>query len=518
MSKRAGGSPAEPTGNGGFARAPSVDTLEPAARELAERTLEWCDALWDEERGLPWMPEAAGYAGPGVPDGRLHLVPQAAWYAFGLLLRRGEGGGDAARAERILRELVALQYDRPDTPWHGSFARFAESPEPGESAVEWQDYDPNWRQFLGTAFTAILALFGAGLPADLVDALEDAIALAVRGEPPERVPPSYSNIALLRAFLEVEAGARWGELPWTERGEALAAAVVERFDRHGVFEEYNSPTYYGLDLFALALWRGLSSSPLLRREGARLEAALWRDVVRWYHPGLRNLCGPFTRTYGMDMTVYVSLLGLWVAGAIGIERAPLPRFEPGAEHGHDFFLGPLVAALGPRLPDGVGDALERFEGPRRIRQPIADEPARVATGWLGEHAMSGADAFEVDLSGWDQYVAATLHWRHSDGSVAWLAVRAPGPSRAEAVEGGLEIDWAPVDPDALAVVRVRAPGADPADLGDDRWRLPGLDLEVTTDAVRSSTTATSSGLRVELKRPKKAKSCGLALVASPSGD
>jgi hypothetical protein len=494
---------------------PSLDGLPPFAADLASRTLDGCDALWDDERGLPRVPERAGYEGPGVPDGPLHLVPQAAWYAFGLLLRRDQERRDAKRAKRILRELLALQYDRPGTPWHGGFARFAESPEPGEGAVEWQDYDPNWRQFLGTAFAAILDCFGPLLSDELVAGLDDAMALAVRGEPPDRVAPSYSNIALLRAFLEVQAGARWGELAWVERGEALAVAVAERFDRHGAFEEYNSPTYYGLDLFALALWRSLSASTVLRTEGRRLEAALWRDVARWYHPGLRNLCGPFTRTYGMDMNAYVALLGLWIWEATGPDTAPVPPPSPEAEHGHDFFLGPLVATLGASMPADTRKVLTRVRAPRALRQRVARVPDRTVTAWIDRDWMAGAETADIDLSPWDQYVAVTLHWRHPDGSVAWLTVRAPGPSQARAVEGGLDVDWPATDREGPLVVRVHAPGVAEADLAGERWRLPGLDVRVETDLPLRAVSVRETGAKLSFERAAAGSSGHLRLRVTP---
>ncbi|MGH0036971.1 MAG: hypothetical protein ACQGVK_18240 [Myxococcota bacterium] len=493
---------------------PGLERLSPASADLARRTLRWCDTFWDEERGLPRVPDAAGYSGPGVPEGTLHLVPQSAWLAFGLLLRRDPETRDVERALRILRELVALQYDKPGKPWHGSFARFAESPVPRKGAVEWLDYDPNWRQFLGTAFIATLHCFGPLLPDELVDALDEALVLTVEGEPPDRVAPSYSNIALLRAFLEVEVGARGGRLEWVSRGEALARAVGERFDRHGVFEEYNSPTYYGLDLFALALWRGLSSSPWLRNEGSRLEAALWRDVARWYHPGLRNLCGPYSRTYGMDMNAYVSLLGLWIWAGLGPECAPLPPLEPDAEHGHDFFLGSLVAVLGAAVPEVARGAFAGAVSPRTVRQRISDEPSRTATATFEPGWMAGAEESTLDLSGWEQYVAVTLHWRHPGGEVAWLAVRAPGPSQARAVKSGLRIEWpAPerADGEGPLVVRIRARGVAESDFSGDRWRLPGLELGVETVLELDALSIRPSGAKLSFRRPRPGTSAGLGL-------
>ncbi len=41
----------------------------------------------------------------------------------------------------------------------GTFARFAEWPEPGADAVEWEDYDPNRRQFVGTTGLVVLREF-----------------------------------------------------------------------------------------------------------------------------------------------------------------------------------------------------------------------------------------------------------------------------------------------------------------------------------------------------------------------
>ena len=78
-------------------------------------------------------------------------------------------------------------------------------------------------------------------PVAVESRLRAAIDLAIAGEPPDRVSPQYSNIALMRA--------------WLEEDEGFAAAVVDSYDEHGAFDEYNSPTYYGIDLYAISLWR-----------------------------------------------------------------------------------------------------------------------------------------------------------------------------------------------------------------------------------------------------------------------
>ena len=218
--------------------------------DLLDVSMAWMDPWWDPEAGLLWNME--GSYDEVAPPRSIHLVPQSAWYAAGLLFRGGPG--DEERATRTIEALLATQYDEPGTEWHGTFARFLETPPPKPGAVMWIDFDPNWRQFIGTTFEVLLQdglISDAALAARVRATIEHAVA----SEPVERVPPNYSNIALMRAFLEVEHG-RPG-------AEEYAARVVALFDEHGAFEEYNSATYYGIDLYALALWRDRSSSPIL---------------------------------------------------------------------------------------------------------------------------------------------------------------------------------------------------------------------------------------------------------------
>ncbi len=347
---------------------------------LSAAATAWMDLAWDPDAGLLWNME--GSFDELVPPRTLHLVPQSAWYAVGLLTRRTRD--DVDRAHRVMQAVAATQYDEPGTVWHGTFARFQEWPHPPADAREWEDYDPNWRQFVGTTFALLLADHGDAIDDATAQVMRAAIDLAVTGEPEGRVPAWYSNIALMKAWLDVEAGR-------VEEGEAFAEEVVNLFRRTGAFLEYGSPTYYGIDLFALALWRSRSSSERLRAWGEEVEAALWRDVARWYHAGLRNLCGPYARAYGMDMTSYAALLGLWVWEGLGRAAAPFPDIEVPFGHAHDLTMGPCVEALGARIPDDVVPALQGFDGERLLEQVVEPDLGLVATGWLGADVMAGGE-------------------------------------------------------------------------------------------------------------------------------
>ena len=425
----------------------------------------WMDRAWDDDVGLLWN-------GPGAFDDvtdaprTVHLVRETAWYALGLL-RRGQSG-DAARAARAIEAVCDHQYDAPAHPWHGTFVRFPEWPPPTAGAVEWVDYDPNWRQFVGTALAVTVTDFP--LPGRLAQRAREAIELAVDSEPDDRVPPTYANIALLRAWLDA----------WSGRSDLrYAEAIVDEFRRHGCFVEHNSPTYYGIDLLALGLWQRADSPVELQRWGASIETALWTDIARWWHPELGNLCGPYSRAYGMDLHAYVSGLAvaLWCAGL----PAPLPdpEIDP-LPHGHDLCVAPLLQHVGVRPPVATRAAFDRLTGPHTVEQVVQDTPRRVATGWLDLDRMVGAESSDAPLHARGQYHPATIHWRLPDGAVGWLRLVHHGPTRATASEARLDVECEPHPRRGPAELRWES-NALATEVRADHWSFPGLEVSVTTD-------------------------------------
>lgn len=448
--------------------------------DLLLTSMAWMDPYWDPQRALLWNP-AGAYTEAFKSERRGHMVRESAWYALGLLGR--EADGDRGRAEATLGAVVDAQYDEPGEVWHGTFRRFPRERHPQPGARIWVDYDPNWRQFLGCSLALTLEIYD--LPSALRERMERAVALAVHGEPEGRVGAWYSNIALMKSWLDVWAGHSFASEDLVERGEKLARDVVALFDRHGSFDEYNSPTYYGIDLFALALWRSHSASGFLRDEGERIEETLWRDIARWYHGGLRNLCGPYTRAYGMDLSQCVSNLSLWLWGGLGRDAAPLPSLLGFVDHCHDLCFAPAIALVGARIPP---DVTERFVVPppveRHVTQTLNIEPHRAATGWLGLDAMVGAEHNPIGLGGWRQFHPATMHWAAPDG-VHWLRMYPPGPIDAVAQPGVLTARCRCVAGAEIAVEV--GPSTSPFDPAASPWSLPGraLDVAVTGDFTTS---------------------------------
>ncbi len=390
-------------------------------RELFEATLDWSLGFLDRSRHLVWNPSVYDAE---VPARTVHLTPNSAWVAHGLLARGDPSSRDEAVS--MLERVLALQLRAPGAAFDGTYALFAESAEPDpERAVVWKDYDPNWRQFVGTALGLVLEDHGGALPAKLVERIETSVLRACRGEPEGRIPLDYTNPGLMQAWLLAWCGRRVGDAGLFRRGAALAAALGARFEELGGFDEFNSPTYYGIDLYALGLWRELPPDPTFAELGGRMAAALWAEVMERYHDRLRNWCGPFTRTYGPDATRSATLLGLWHAAVNGMKDAPLPALVPAGEpgethHGNDVMAGPVIARLAS--PDLLG-------APRRSAVPAAAGRSlawrvgeRRISSWIGERLMLGAEWSARDWLGSPQAAPLTAHWSEPGGVAAlWLS-------------------------------------------------------------------------------------------------
>lgn len=458
-----------------------LEQLDGPARDLAERSLAWMDRCWDEAAGLFRMPDDILYeAGRlGVPG---HLVRETGWYALGLLLR--DAPGDRERAFRAIDTLLGHQYDAPGRVYHGTWRRSPAEPPPLEQPTLWRDYDPNWREFIGTTLALILIEYEARLPAELVTRIDAALRRAMAGAFARDVPAAYTNIALMSAFLLQFGAERFGEPAWRERAEQLATEIRDRFRVNGTFDEYNSPTYYGTDLYGLALWRAHAFSPLLREAGAELEAAFWRDIAQFYHAGMRNLAGPYDRSYGMDMRRYVACLGLWIWLATGYERAPVPDLGRPFGQGWDLGTGPTYALLGLRMPDDAKPHFLAFQGERLLQRPIVAEPRRVATAWVGAHVMiGGQDSSSSFRVGDAQFHPATIHWIAGEGRLGWIRTRSAAPVDAWAERDQLTIiSSMHQGGDLEFVFQIAAPEVSIERLTPARWELPGLIVRLETNA------------------------------------
>jgi hypothetical protein len=373
------------------------------------------EELWDPERGMDR--HAPGVA-PGVDISalNLHAVRETANGAF-LDLQ----DGNIERAVIALRNVLALQYPLSASPWSGTFPTSAEQPEPGDDAVEWVHYDPNWRQFLGVTLALCAIVHGPSLPDDVTAGISVALERCVAGEPADRIPRWYTNPNLMHAWLQGQVASTTGDRILRAAAHNRLAVPMERLLRYGDLDEYNSPTYDGIDLLAIGLWalypptQGFAdaASTMLPQIGAR--------VSTLYHQRFGTSCGPYIRAYGLEPTRYVSLSGLLYSVCGEPAEAVLPSpLDADTVHVHDLYFLPLLEHVASVLTPHLHFApvtSERHHA-QRFGTSIAESLLRpdLAVGW---------DTGRRHEASLDQYVPFTAHVTEAGGDAVAFGVMVP---------------------------------------------------------------------------------------------
>jgi len=386
----------------------------------------------------------------------------ATYIAAGLLWRNGLY--DLIAAESILKAVLDLQYSEPLGVWK----RY--QGEPG--------YDANWREFVGCGLVIILETFSDRLPVHLVDNMKIALLRAAQGALKRNVPPQWTNIALLNAFLLDYVGTIQKREDMQKAGRNKAEGIWTLFSHQKTFNEYNSPTYYGTDLLALALWRKFARSDRMRVLGELMEADLWRDIGTFYNAEMKNMCGPFGRAYGMDMTKYYSLIGLWISLAISDNPASMPWPVNEGRHSIDRCYAPIFALLKPNIPKNELSDFKYFTGPREFERIVNDQKITVL---IHKNLMMGATEIPQGLPPrWEQYCPATIYWRVSSGRpVGWILLSGDNEQGIISVinKGHLLIRRRSKSKETIRFL-IYPPDLAPAIISQVQWALPGLLVKV----------------------------------------
>ena len=287
---------------------------------------------------------------PGTPIEKI-LTGQASLrsktrLAEALLFRNNPG--DKENAITILKWVLKNQYTTENSENFGMW----------KTNTLHDRLDQNWREFIGCDLIIIYQNYQYLLPEDLLNNLKNGLILAARGALKRDVGADYTNISVMSAFLMNFVGTTFHIEELKAGGLKKALDIYHLYQRQKTFSEYNSPTYYGVTLIGLALWRELASDQI-KSMGIELERLLWEEIAGNYNPVLKNLTGPYFRGYGMDMKKYYSITGIWIALAMNEEKlAPLPRGR-GAKEEEMSNVAPIMH-LGLAIPKPVMQQLKDF--------------------------------------------------------------------------------------------------------------------------------------------------------------
>lgn len=185
-----------------------------------------------------------------------------------------------------------------------------------EAAARFQDRDPDsrgygnfrwrWREGAVLDFNAVDFCMQAAaplwirhsdsLPAGAREVLREIIDFAIEGLLRHRVPPSYTNIALMNAGNLIMLGEALDRPEVADEGyERFGAAIADTW-ASGI-HEYDSPTYYAVDLNDLLLIEEYCRRDSGREQARRMLELFWLDIAHNFYPPNGRLAGARSRDY-----------------------------------------------------------------------------------------------------------------------------------------------------------------------------------------------------------------------------
>jgi len=244
----------------------------------------------------------------------------------------------------------------------------------------------------------------------LVSRIEEKLILCAESAYNINERPTYTNMALMGTIVMAWVGVHADRTELRDAGIRKAWGVFLLFQRNNTFSEFNSPTYGGVDMVAITMWREFGPTETMRRMGAIMEQGFWKEISAFYHAGFKNLVGPYFRKYGMDMHSYTAILGIWIALLIdNLAKAPLPAsidFE-----NSNIFSAVQVGHSVPSLD--VLQEFTEFSGSRYLERRVPSDISNIGkeykvTAMLHPDWMMGGVSGRVYAGG--QFATGTLTW------------------------------------------------------------------------------------------------------------
>ncbi|MBM4155545.1 MAG: hypothetical protein FJ221_11035 [Lentisphaerae bacterium] len=283
---------------------------------------------------------------------------------YALALEAAAADWHPGRVETLLAHGAAKQDRDPKSKTFGNLAWYWEDPVP---------VDRNCVQFCMQRGALLWILFRDRLTPKARAMLEETMRFAVEGIRLHKVPPSYSNIYLKKAWTSLAIGENAGRPDLAAEGRAMLDLWLAHTRTNGVCE-YLSPTYYAVNMENAGLIARHARDPETRRRGALAMEFLWTEVAaHWFAPAGR-LGGPHSRDY--DYLRGIGGLRAWT------ERAGWPSAsDPSRER--QFIDDACWVAPPPSLADLVTRA------PRMVRGRFGADGGRTIAQWVGRRVALG---------------------------------------------------------------------------------------------------------------------------------
>lgn len=270
---------------------PAADRFSnPERRQAFLRALARVDAQYDPAQQMV----QAEFSSPGyhttLTGGTVHRTYESLAYAVALL--DSDEPARLSRAEAILRRVIDLQDQDPNSPTYGIWPWFLEEPLERMSPPDW-----NWADFCGVQLLQVAIDHMSRLPEDLQPQVKASILHAARSIRRRDVGPGYTNIALMGTYVTLVAGERLDAVDLFDYGKQRLRRFYDYTRQTGSFTEYNSPTYTCVAIEEISRMLKHVGDESSRQLLAWLNSFAWGHVARRFHPQTVQWAGPHSRSY-----------------------------------------------------------------------------------------------------------------------------------------------------------------------------------------------------------------------------
>jgi hypothetical protein len=374
---------------------PPDETLERRSQELYAEGFRELKKSFDAKASMVRMD--TGFGTYHDPRGSLAYAT--------CLLREGDAE-NLALAEKIIGRVLSMQETRSGNAHFGNFRWLFE-----DEVVT----DLNAVEFMLEALALIMLRFEDRLSPLLRERVREAMRLGLREIERLDVHLSYTNICLLDIHNSILCGRIVNESHHEERGRRKLDAWIAFTARSGCPHEYNSPTYLGVDISALASLAEHASDEETALKARLMEERLWLHVASRFHRPTCQLAGPHCRAYRHDTVGAGGFLKVVVYNELGYPelRRPTPYYPWEAEEAY------VGVALGRyHLPDYLRHLFEEKPPQWQVRETADAASAVDLTSYLTPDYCLGTASRSYQVGdppeAWPQFNAAIVYYRKDE--------------------------------------------------------------------------------------------------------
>jgi hypothetical protein len=329
-------------------------TMTEKEREKFGQALARLDEHYDPaEQLLAWyLDKPAVYA--SAWSGTAHNIRTSLDYAVALLDSGTEQ--NRLRAIDVVQRVIALQDTDPLSATFGIWSWYLEEP---LDKMTTPDY--NWADFCGIQLLQITLDHVNRIPDELQGRVKQAIRNACASIMKRKVPPTYTNVAIMDVYVTLVAGERFSWEETLEFGRKQLWILYDFTLKNGTFTEYNSPTYTVTALTDLTRILDHVQDAQCRNMAEELHRLAWRCIAIHFHPPTGQWAGPHARCYhSLQGNGLWSLLQLATGGKV--------RFL----EDEDVEIGIDYPRLRFRCPEEFIPYFQRLEQPRTEKESFTE--------------------------------------------------------------------------------------------------------------------------------------------------